>query len=152
MSWNMWHIYGIGFDLQSADLKKYRNFILTHAESLLKAVEMYPGSPMREPEDLIRYLMEEDDPDYETMADLSENNILSAAISAILSYETGIEFGSPGIGDDSQDCVLFQATMPWQYNDTEKALTKEGLISLLDPYAKELGVMVDDDLDVIFSG
>jgi hypothetical protein len=39
---------------------------------------------------------------------------------------------------ENEDCVMFANSMPWEYNDIEKSLSKQALTVILDEYAREL--------------
>lgn len=42
------------------------------------------------------------------------------------------------------DAIVFANSMPWEYNETEKSLTRRDLIRTLDSYAREFRTMISD--------
>lgn len=157
MSWTMWHENGIGMDCSKAEPKKYRAFILNHEESL-QAMQN-PDNPvaMKKYSQMMDYLhygvTEQETPDLDYLRwELTDCNSLAEPVCSILYAETGIRFAHPGYTDDGEDFVLFIASNPWGYNETELALTQESLLAALEPYAEELGVSVDKDVDLIYAG
>lgn len=46
---------------------------------------------------------------------------------------------------DTEPSVLFEQAMPWQLNETEKALTESELDDICVKYTKELGIKTKPD-------
>lgn len=80
------------------------------------------------------------------ISDYSEDN--KDIITAIIEYELdGINLSyEPGQSDEciGYASIILKSGMPWDYNNTEKKLTEEGLKKLFTPYAKELGIAVSE--------
>ena len=160
MSWSMWHIYGIGFPVHEAKNDRLEAFIRSHEDTLDK-ISVATGAYSSVTADIIAYLDDaihrrEDEENgiglFEALAELNTVYSVADVISNIMSYETGVTFTAPSITDDGEDYVLFTAANPWEYNWTEKDLTFEFLLSIMDKDARELGVDVNKDVDLVYAG
>lgn len=144
MSWTMWHIYGTGFDLEKAEISAYKKFINNHLASLQAATRPeYTNNLLQS--------LANDDITKDGIRETSNNWSIAEPVAIIMSYETNINFDSPGMTDDGEDCILFTAREPWDYSDTEKALTPETLNDTINKYASEFGLKAED-FDLIYSG
>lgn len=70
-----------------------------------------------------------------------------SVIANIISRETDIRFiYAPSDAEcDTDPSVLFEQAMPWQLNETEKALTESELDDICVKYTKELGIKTEPD-------
>ena len=145
MSWDMWHIWGIGFDVADVDVNKYRQFVVNHKTCL---------DEKKDYRDFLGYILDTAPEDLELTEVLDSINSLRLAdpIAEIMTSETGIRFDAPGISDDDYDCVLFTAAYPWQWNETERSLTEDQLYETMKRYAEELGVEAPGEYDLVYSG
>lgn len=150
MSWDMWHVCGIGFDVHPVQNERLRDFILNHKETYQKVDPNGADEVIRYIADNYKHLTESSCL-YEEL--LEEFGYISLAfiVAEIMRGETGICFVAPGISDDTTDHVLFTAAMPWNYNDVEARLSRDYLIETMQKYADELGLIVDEDVDLRFS-
>ena len=144
MSWTMWHEYGVGFDVGKADLEnkanfeKFKDFCSRHREALEKFCDVDKLTSAEDLDDFYEML------DYYALAE---------PIAAAMTEETGIRFCSPGLTDNSEDYVLFTNLVPWDMTPAEKELdTFEKLLDIMRPYAEELGVKLEEDVDLIYAG
>ena len=158
MSWDQWHEYGIGFDTALVEAKKIRSFILKHKETIKKNIKSDPYNTGRRDaalDKMLEYLKQTtklDRDDIDEYADKLWDRGCAGLIAMIIIEETGITVYAPGLTDESEDYVLFSAAYPWRYNEKERHLTEDSLIAILEPYADELGVEVEDDVDLIYAG
>lgn len=68
------------------------------------------------------------------------------AIANIMYRETNIQFDFwDDVDYDVRSCIMFSATMPYHMNETEKELSRDTLIQILDQYARELKTEVAAD-------
>lgn len=145
MSWDRWHVTGIGMDIENVEPEKYRNFILHHKDFV-----GYEG--------IIEYLEEEpecvNNGDFtDTIRDCTGSWTLSEPVASIITAETDIRFGYPGLSENGMDCILFSPAFPWDMNENEKALVSvDSIIDILKPYAEELGLVIDPYIDCIYEG
>ena len=72
---------------------------------------------------------------------------VGAVVSNIMSKETGIRFSYCSSDDccDTKPAVLLEETMPWNFNEAEKNLSQDELISICKKYMEELGVSDDPE-------
>ncbi len=131
-------IYGYGFmDIFTTD--EIANFIKNHKETFCKSAkefELY--------DKVLKYTNAEELEDDFYMSgyecDNSSATGIRAAISNIMSRETGINFQYEEGGDGySSPMIMLAECMPWYYNDIEKKLTEKSLRDICIKYAKELG-------------
>ena len=142
MSWSMWHEEGLGFDTTNVSIDKLKGFFKKHEEALHK-IKLYND------------LMEEikrDDIMIDKVREFTDNFTIGEIIAWVMTVETGIQFCSPGLSDDSEEAVLFTRCFPWEYNDREKTLTEDTVKEIMKPYSNELGIENIDFIDLTFSG
>ena len=129
MSWDMWHVEGIGFQIETVTPKTLLRFVEKHKNTIL---DFYP-IPAFDP----------DTNDYDTLSEI---------IADVMQGETGISFCAPGMNDDCVCPVLYCSKKPWEMKPSEKDLTLQQLVNIMQKYADEIGVSVDTDIDVVYSG
>lgn len=133
-------VYGYGFDPSCSD-HTLNAFIISHKDTLLAA-----GKKGGQDKEIVAYVKEngpdanikEDFFDYEC----DEGGLCGAyaVIANVISAETGIRMSydrdEDGTGDE---LIHLTRSMPWGFNEKEKALTEESLQAMLEPYLRELG-------------
>lgn len=151
MSWTMWHVHGYGFDVAGVTANKLVAFCDNHA----KALDSYGNAKLLR--DTIAEYKEEPIGDaefYDGFLEMTEFGAVGDVVAHIIRQETHLDFFSPSLTDESEDCVLFGPAYPWQFNDTENELkSPEELLDKARPYAAELGV--EDTLgefDLVYAG
>lgn len=130
-------IYGYGFkDIFTID--EIANFIKNHKETFCKSAkefELY--------DKVLKYTnVEELEDDFYMSGYECDNSSamgIRAAISNIMSRETGINFQYEKGDGYSTPMIMLAEHMPWNYNDIEKKLTEKSLRDICIKYAKELG-------------
>lgn len=157
MSWDMWHVYGYGFETDSSRIteEKLMRFIKNHHDSLEK---ISPG--MTKMLDAVIEDVEKE----KKIPDWAEDEIKNCVdcgcygeiIAKVMKAETGIDFCCTGMTDEGEEAVIFMSAYPWEYNEKEKTLTKDSLTEIFRKYGEELmeDVVVDniDYIDYVFSG
>lgn len=150
MSWNMWHVEGIGISCNNVSAEKVHDFFYKHYNSVKKWMDpnYFTDLDALFNEKDIRNITNED------IRDLMCFGTISEIAAAAMRVETGIRFDAPGISDDGEDCVLFVPQYYWDFNEAEKKLTcRDDLEKILLPYAEELGVAdTIDSYDLVYSG
>ena len=147
MRWTMWHVTGSGFDVADVEQDHLQDFLVNHLDTLSKDQKSFKG--------LIESLYQH--PLWpitaEKVQELTDSGTAAEPISYIMFKETGIPFQNPGITDDGEDYVLYCASNPWDMTEKEKALSSyEEIKEIMEPYAEELGLNYEDDVDLIYAG
>ena len=152
-TWTMWHVCGTGFDVAKVEPQKYRDFIVSHRESLERSVGKDTVS------NIIYSLTErpseigETVPDMDDIRDEMDLCTIAEPVAYIMKTETNIRFCAPGVTDDGEEYVLFTAMNPWRMNETEKGLdTFEKLFGIMKKYGDELGLKTEEDVDLTYYG
>ena len=146
MSWTMWHVTGYGFSCENIDPEDFISFCKKHDYAFSKASwatyikEAFPELPVKKDMDIIR--------------ELTDFGTISEIIAGIMRYETGIDFFSPGLTDDGEDVVLFEAKYPWALTKSELALKDTAsLYDVMRSYASELNASgTIGEYDLVYSG
>lgn len=143
MSMDLYHVTGCGFDIETVTRKVYSRFIEKHRHSL--GCEHF--------DELMKFLKKTGDAEFYEYRDYTRFTSLSEPVSEIINTETGIGVFAPGDSDGLGDCVVFSPLFPWEYSEKERSIkSMSELVSILEPYARELGTKVDTDLDLIYYG
>ena len=143
MSDNPFRVCGIGFDVRCVSRNAYLRFLRSHA----KATDLDTEAVIA---DILAYAEEDWQKVFrETYA---ENYSLASPIAAIIRREACISMDAPGLTDVYEDFVLYRASYPWQMTPKERNLTYRELVSILKGYADELGVTLEEDADLVYSG
>lgn len=131
-------IYGFGFNVNGNDpnMSSILVFLRHHSESL---ATMYNIDIDTLSENDIGRIFSN------IQCRITGHESVYSLVANIMSEETHInfqyEFGDSDTG--SEPAILFAEGMPWVYNDTESALTKESLSEIIIPYMRHLG-MIDE--------
>lgn len=146
MSWTMWHVTGYGFSCDDIKAENFISFCRKHEYALRKA------SWAEYIEAALPELLETNDMDI--VRDLTDFSTVAEVVSGIMRYETGIDFFSPGLTDDCEDVVLFEAKYPWAMTKNERSIKDEAsLFDVMRSYAAELGVPdTMGEYDLVYSG
>ena len=142
----MWHVYGIGLNIDKVEEETYISFLKKHKKSL-------PPRFVMQVDELIHDCAKDHDLLFlSEMQEITDNGSISWPIAQIITAETGVRFDCPGRTEDDEDYVLFTKGYPWRFNEKERGLDEMSLTMLLEPYAKELGIAVEDDVDLVYAG
>ena len=151
MSWTMWHVSGYGFDVSGVTADKLAAFCKKHKRALktYKNVSLIMDTLKEhkvEPKSDAEF--------YDEFLEMTEIGAVGDVIAHIIRKETKLDFFSPGLTDDSEDCVLFSTAYPWQFNARERRLkSTEDILKRAKPYAQELGVEPSlGEFDLVYSG
>ena len=138
MSMQSWTVEGFGFVLGTGG----HSFVLKHRDTVQKLNGSSEFLKMAEEFD-----NEEDFFNEASLADdlyIGDNGGegIGALVADVMSEETGITFTfCPADGDTgSEDTIMLEKCMPWQFTEKEKNLTRGGLIKICKPYMEELGL------------
>lgn len=153
MSMQEYHVKGVGFytqDISGANLSKF--LFRTHKDALNKIENYSLAVNLR---DLSSELASSPELDEEKILDYvrdcTDTITYAETICQVLSAELGIYLSHAGIDECDQEAVFFEPLYPWEYSQKERGLTRESLEELLEPYAKELGCIVED-IELVFYG
>lgn len=135
-------VYGYGFEIGNVTNKQIYNFMKNHKTT----IEQLDNNELSDfinasdvtPDDINN--MNNTFVDFES--ECPGDSGFYSIISSIMCIETGIGFGyfegmDGCIGSQS---ICLPNAQPWQYNDTERVLTKEKLTNILTKYKDELGI------------
>ena len=128
------HAYGYGFVCKCSD-EHLVNFIAKHKDAFCQSIEeSYLFEKM--------YKTDLDDLFREYPCDQSSIEGKYAAISNIMSRETGVSFSfQPEQEDfDTPPTVMLLYSPPWEFNEVELKLTEESLRTLCKTYIEEIGI------------
>ena len=140
----MMSVEGIGIYLDDIPEFVFRNFLKNHektfcmseAEKQVYKEFVVNKAPMGE---LFK--------DYATDENFPYIGLWYSAIYNIIKRETGIDI-TLWKKDDipcNRPVLMLDQRMPWEYDEKTRALSREDLIKILDPYARELRRYVDTD-------
>lgn len=127
-------VEGIGFYLSEKSLSAIPSFVKKHESTLDLLYKK------EEKEKLLQRLSEDGIP----------VSLYCSLVEKIIFKETDIVVGmymdypNDENGFDNTPCVILEKALPWEYSDTEKELTKESLVQILDLYARQLHTEVTD--------
>ncbi len=135
--------YGFGFKVNASD-EQLKRFILAHKESLLPLNAT--NGLENQGRDLIDYCENTPEKEFNPKEDwcdytsgVTGHSGVYGAISDIMMAETGISFGYFEEQDSSnKGSIMLEQLMPWDFNETEKALTEESLQEICEKYIAEL--------------
>ena len=78
---------------------------------------------------------------------------LSGVIADVISKETNVRVDFLSAQDEDTEYIVFTETLPWYFNDTEKALTEESLTDIFKKYFNELEIPLEmDDIKLEYCG
>lgn len=144
MSMQSSFLYGYGFPCTCDDTKLIA-FIKNHKDTFCQSENETTLF-----EELLELTKNTSDIDMEKFfqnysCDASGVEGFGSVIANIINRETDIRFiYAPSDAEcDTDPSVLFEQAMPWQLNETEKALTESELDNICVKYTKELGIKTE---------
>lgn len=144
MSWDMWHVAGVGFLIENVNRETVLKFVENHRNTIMS---IYP-------ENVIKYDIDPlfENEDEEGLQYDDGYNLFSEVVADVMSAEIGANFCAPHMSEDGECPVFYVRSYPWEMKAAEKDLTLDKLVDMMQEYADELGVTVDTELDVVYSG
>lgn len=146
MSMNSSFLYGYGFPCECND-ENFIDFLKQHKDTFCQSKsekELYQEF-LEQTKDKYNVDLDYLFSGYECESNGMEG--LGAVIANIMYRETDIRFLYAPANDEceTEASILFEQTMPWHLNDTERALTEEPMNDICQRYTKELGILSEPD-------
>ena len=135
MSWDMWHVCGIGFDLDCASTENKLSFVENHKQILDE--DRY--------NDIVEVLKDEEyDPD----------RLFAYFLVEVIRRENDITCEAPGIDIDNSNVepIIYVPKYPWEMSGKERMLSESDIYSILGKYANTLGIHDVYEMDCVYSG
>lgn len=138
-------IYGYGF-IPYATNEQLQMFIIKHKDTISKLErgrELIDYTERFNCEDFDKFNPKEDFADWENEA--TGDTGIYGLIADVMYKETGIVFEYKNVQDENEgDAIILPEMFPWQMNDAERGLSKDGLENLLRSYIKDL----NEDIEI----
>ena len=153
MSIQEYHARGIGFYTQDVTGEALSKFLFqTHKESLRKMENYSLAVNLSNLSSELASMPEYDEETFlDYIRDCTHTMTYAEAICQILNAELDIHLVHAGVDECDKEAVFFKPDYPWHYSANEKHLSRESLEEKLEPYARELGTVVED-VRLIFIG
>ncbi len=171
MSMRSYWVHGAGFSVDNLGAKETLQFLKDHIGTLRKVGESEAALKILEKIDLeaedwsviddlscdLNQLSQEENILLAELSDDAEYRLFRDTVALIIAKETGIGVNyEPGQSDDcyGEASIILPNGQPWDFDETEKKLTKEDFALLLEPYIKELGLYckVDFEIEIEYYG
>lgn len=135
-------VYGYGFELGNVTNKQIYKFMKNHKPTIEQLNDNELSDFINAPDITADEINDMNNIFVDFESEYPGDFGFYSIISSIMCIETGIGFG---YFEGMDGCIGAQSiclpnSQPWQYNDTEKALTEDDLTSILTKYRDELGI------------
>lgn len=135
-------VYGYGFAIEDVTNKQIYNFMKNHKTTIEQLDDEELSNFINTPNITDDEIDNMNNTFIDFASEYPSDSGFYSIISSVMCIETGINFG---YFEGMDGCIGTQSiclpnAQPWQYNDTERALTEEELTNILTKYRDELGI------------